>query len=169
MGVFGASAIRLVRRWLCMNANPDLSTRLFQHAGVVNTPAIFVGDIPGSYALFHAPVTLDLAAVLYHWVRPAMAMAMGDPMADGPPNRRTGNGQSSLAMAATELMTHDAADDGAENGRCDFMGLMSPDLFFPADLLIYRIAHGFIDRACRNHPGVVIARLLVACPCRQAN
>lgn len=92
MGVFGASVIRLVRRWLSMNPNPDFSTRLFQHPGVVNSSAVFIADIPGSYALFSAPVTLDFAAVLYHRVGPVTAVAMGDPMADGPANRCTGNG-----------------------------------------------------------------------------
>ena len=44
-----------------MDANPDLFTRFFQHAGVVNFPAIFVGNVPGGYAFFRAPVALNLA------------------------------------------------------------------------------------------------------------
>jgi hypothetical protein len=75
-----------------MDANPDLSVRFFQHAGVVNFPAIFVGDIPGSYALFRAPVVLDFAPVLCDRVWLAGVVLVCDFMPDGPANRGTGYG-----------------------------------------------------------------------------
>jgi hypothetical protein len=152
-----------------IDTHTDVLTRPFQCAGVVYPAVISVGHIPAGDMLFRTPARLNLALGPGHRVGTSPVVVLGHLVAYDSADGCACDSSECPAVTMDNLVTHHATDNRSRHGGDCGRWVSLPNLFIPADLLIYGVAHGFVYRTSTNYLCLVMAGVSVSSPYRTAD